>query len=315
MKSHIYATKIGSIMVILLLLPLLAYADPGNSQLGVYLQEFNDDLRSRFNYTDNGVIIVGVIHGTGAEKAGLAEEDIIAEINGEKINSTQDIRTIIGQAKPGDEIDVKIIRKGKLKKIPVYLTVEKQEDPPYPRKWIYYSRDNRPWMGIQMQDLNPQLAEYFNVESGVLITEISEKSPAENASLKAGDIITGWDGKEIQDIKDLIKQLRKSDPNDEIQLSFVRNGKQKKTGIVLAEPKEEDNLFSFHMGTDNDDNSIFYLRRPETDRPWADRFPFPGFQDPERRELEENLIPRMDALEKEMESIKKKLEQLLEKSN
>ena len=157
MKSHIYAMKIGSLVVILLLLPFLANADSGNSQLGVYLQEFDDDLRSHFNYSDNGVIITGVISGTGAEKAGLAEEDIIAEINGNKITSAQDIRTIIGQTKPGDEIDVRIIRRGKWKEIPIYLTEKKQEDTNYPRKWFYYSRDNRPWMGIQMQDLNPQL--------------------------------------------------------------------------------------------------------------------------------------------------------------
>ncbi|MGB0991892.1 MAG: S1C family serine protease [Akkermansiaceae bacterium] len=69
----------------------------------------------------NGLTLLRVVPGTGAEKAGLAVHDIITEIDGKKIGIQQDVRDVIGEHKPGDKVTVKYISKGKAAEVEVTL--------------------------------------------------------------------------------------------------------------------------------------------------------------------------------------------------
>jgi len=288
-----------------------AFAATGQSQLGIYLQNLDDDLRRHFNYTADGVLITGVIEGTGADKAGLAEEDIIVEINKEKAASIGDIKRILENVNPGEEIELKIIRGGKPKMVRVMLT---EKNPSYanpPRKWIYYPGDYRPYMGIRIQDLNPQLAQYFNVKAGILIAEVIQDSPAETAKLKAGDVVTGWNTQIITNTHDFYRQLDKSKPQEEIQLAITRQRKQKTVGITLAAPEKDDNrLFGFYLDKEDPEDLIFRFRKPR-----IDNFPFLNPSKPDDSHRQDHDGSRLDAIEKEMGVLKEKLDQLINKMN
>jgi len=294
-----------------MILSSVTFAAPGNSQLGVYLQELDDHLRGHFNYPDNGVLITGVIEGSGAQKAGLSEEDIIAEINKEKAASIGDIKRIIGNTDPGKEIELKIIRRGKQKIVRVQLTEKRPFYGPSPRKWIYYPKDYRPYVGIRMQELNPQMAEYFNIKAGLLITEVLKDSPADLSKLKAGDVVTTWNTQTITDTDDFYKQLDKSNPGDEIQLAITRKGKQKTVKVTLAEPEKDDNrLFGFYLDKEDPEDLIFRFRKPR-----IENFPFLNHSEPDDSRHEDREGSRLDAIEKEMGVLKEKLDQLLRKIN
>ena len=299
-----YTLIICATMLLFISIPTAAAA---NSQLGVYLQELDDDLREHFNYSGNGVLITGIIPGTVAAKAGLSEEDIIAEINRERMNSIGDVRRIIQNTEPGKEIDLSVIRNGKTMKFHIRLM---EKNPSYvhsPQKWIYYPENDRPWVGIRMQDLNPQLAEYFDTKTGLLITEVIKDSPAEAAKLNAGDVITGWNNHDISHTDDFYKRLDESEPGDEIQLSVIRRGRQKKTTITLAEPVSNDNrLFRFYIDKDDPEAYILRFRKPRI-------HPFPSFgqsgsEDSYGKSSEDS---RMDALEKQMGILQEKMDKLI----
>ena len=78
---------------------------------------------------DYGALIVrgenrtdlAVIPGSPADKAGLVENDIILEVNGKKINENNPLSSVIGKFKVGDEITLKILRKGEEKEVKVKL--------------------------------------------------------------------------------------------------------------------------------------------------------------------------------------------------
>ncbi len=79
-------------------------------------------------------------------------------------------------------------------------------------------------LGVQIESLTPQLAEYFGAkDGGVLVSSVTKDSPAEKAGLKAGDVITSVNGDRVRDYDDLINELR--DKSGEITLGVVRDKK------------------------------------------------------------------------------------------
>lgn len=81
------------------------------------------------------------------------------------------------------------------------------------------------WIGVIIQDIDSDLASYFNLDSkqGVLISRVVEGSPAERAGLKPGDIIVSFDKENIRNTQDLIRRILKKDIGDRINLGIVRN--------------------------------------------------------------------------------------------
>ena len=63
-------------------------------------------------------------------------------------------------------------------------------------------------LGVSIQDLTPELAEYFAVKDGVLVSSVEKDSPAAKAGIKAGDVITSVDGEAVTGSSALVAQLR-----------------------------------------------------------------------------------------------------------
>lgn len=78
-------------------------------------------------------------------------------------------------------------------------------------------------LGVTIQDLTPELAEYFGVKDGVLVSSVAKDSPAAKAGIKAGDIITTVDGKTIEDSGDVIEQV--SGKEGEVTVGLMRDKK------------------------------------------------------------------------------------------
>jgi len=290
----------------------VALAGSGEPHLGVYLQELNDDLRDHFAYDGaGGVLIMEVIDDTGADRAGLKGEDIITSVNGEEITGVGDVKKAVRKMETGEVADIEIFRDKARREFVVEIT-EREQAPRYSaRKWVYFPPDDRPWVGIHMEDLNPQMADYFGVESGILIKEVAEDSPAEDAKLAAGDVIIAWEEKDIDDSEDFLRQLEGSDPGDKVRLTLMRKGKRKKVKITLAEPDEDSSsLYGFYPGEEESHSPHYRYRRPE-----IRRLPLPYFGYPHRDGPRgfSRAEPRLDELEKEIEQLREEVHRLTEK--
>jgi serine protease Do len=99
----------------------------------------------------------------------------------------------------------------------------------------------RPWVGIGLQDLTPELMKSFKIEEkeGALIGQIFEGSPAEKAGLKVGDIVVEIDGKKIKNSQDVVREVLKKKVGQKIELEIVREGKQMKVEVTTAEMPPE----------------------------------------------------------------------------
>jgi serine protease Do len=97
-------------------------------------------------------------------------------------------------------------------------------------------------IGISTQTLSKQLAEYFGVkDGGVLVTSVTENSPAAKAGLKAGDVITAVDGEKVSSPGDITRALGKKETGD-VSLTVIRD-KSMRTVTVTPEKSEHPNIF------------------------------------------------------------------------
>jgi serine protease Do len=103
----------------------------------------------------------------------------------------------------------------------------------------------RPWMGIGLQDLTPELIASFKLEEkeGALIGQVYEGSPAEKAGLKVGDLILEIDGVKVRNSQDVVREVLRKGVGQEIKLEIIREGKKTEilvtTGEMPADPTEQ----------------------------------------------------------------------------
>ena len=82
-------------------------------------------------------------------------------------------------------------------------------------------------MGLRTEELTGQLAEYFQVQRGVLVTWVTRDSRARKAGLKAGDVIVGVEDQPIQGKVDLEQTLSEYSRSSELVLQVMRRGEKK----------------------------------------------------------------------------------------
>lgn len=102
----------------------------------------------------------------------------------------------------------------------------------------------RPWLGISVQDLSPELAEHFKIKEkeGVLISQVYPGTGAEKAGLATGDIIKGVDDKPIKNVNDLIKEIQKKKVGQKVKIDILRDGKPMTVEVTTSEMPEKAEL-------------------------------------------------------------------------
>lgn len=95
---------------------------------------------------------------------------------------------------------------------------------------------SRGWLGVVIQEVNKDLAESFGLDkaAGALVAQVVPGSPAEQAGLENGDIITHFNGNAIQLSSDLPHQVGRVKPGSEAEIRIVRNGKRKDIEVEIG---------------------------------------------------------------------------------
>lgn len=225
------------------------------SFLGIYPEEITRDNMGRFNLREaRGVAITKVIEGSPAEKAGLKKDDVVLRFNGEEVTSVRKLNRMISEVAPDHSARLTISRGGAEQDVSVTFAKRKEfsslmapglgETGKYLEELkrapgvyaLAFGSSRR--IGISTNTLTKQLADYFGVtdDKGVLITSVRENSPASNAGLKAGDVITEVDGEKIDEVGDLSRAINRKNEGD-ITLTVVRD-KSPRTIRVTPEKGE-----------------------------------------------------------------------------
>ena len=238
----------GLILVLTLVLAgtaaaLMAGKDPGKGYLGVRIEKISPDDKEEFG-VKFGVLVTNVSKGEAAEKAGIKKYDVIQYFNGEKMRRTDDLVEIVRQNKPDTQAKIKLVRDGKEKELTVTLGELKVKDlkdfsfdwkDKGGEKFLFVS--GRAFLGVHLQDLDKDLAEYFGVKEneGVLILKVSADTPAEKAGLKAGDVIVKFNDKNISNAEDVIKILEDLKKGDKADIEIIRHKNKQTVKVEVDE--------------------------------------------------------------------------------
>ncbi|MCB2199826.1 trypsin-like peptidase domain-containing protein [bacterium] len=172
--------------------------------LGMVPRELNSLMAEALNLDADaeGVFVESVQDGTPASDGGLAASDVIVEIDGIPVSEVSDFRFRVARHAPGDKMELTVLRDGKTKRLDFELGDRAD--------YVENARDNRTpergpeaWMGLSVTGLDSPMAQRarVQVEQGVLITKLTEESPA-NGQLRPGDVIVEVDKHRINSISD-----------------------------------------------------------------------------------------------------------------
>lgn len=105
---------------------------------------------------------------------------------------------------------------------------------------IEFGEVKRGMLGIKGGELNANLAKEFNIstQQGAFISEVLPDSAAAKAGFKAGDVITEINGQKIHSFSELRAKVATSGVGKELELTYLRDGKQAKTKVTLQSDSE-----------------------------------------------------------------------------
>jgi C-terminal processing protease CtpA/Prc len=222
--------------VVLLFMQGAAHAD-SDAFLGVYLGQVSEQVVKKMGGDGRGVFVEGVIGGTAAEKAGMQDHDVIVELDGDRIAGPAHLGELLKFYSPGDRITLKVWRTGKTLALPVELGERSKVK--VGGTVAVVKGEPKAWLGVTVQNLTGQLAEYFGTKEGVLISAVVVGSPADLAGVRAGDILTMVDSDEIEEPADLPTVIAAREPGEGVAVHLIRKGKQLTTRVELAETPQE----------------------------------------------------------------------------
>jgi len=95
----------------------------------------------------------------------------------------------------------------------------------------------RPFLGVSVSDITPNVRTRLGLTTseGAVIAAVQSRGPADQAGLRAGDVITAINGKTVKDLKGLLQTIRLNKPGDKIEATLIRDGNEQKLTVTLGE--------------------------------------------------------------------------------
>lgn len=187
--------------------------------IGVGIQNIDAKMAKVLNLSNmDGALVNNVYKDSPGEKAGLKVNDVIIELNGEKVKTVTELQKKVSSTPPGDKIMLLVLRDGKEKNIEVTLTnLDKFEASDI--------KNINDLIGIEAQQLSNDTLKQFGYSgpTGVIISNVSPGSPADNAGLTKGDLILEINKNKIDNIKDYQDILKNVKAGDTI-LFLIKRG-------------------------------------------------------------------------------------------
>ncbi len=177
--------------------------------LGILPQEITSDLQQSLGLERiGGVLVAQVERGTPATDAGLKNGDVIVEFAGEVVRDVPRFRILVAEAGVGERVPIKIIRNNQHRTL--YAVLEEMPDESIVQK--EEAAEERPWLGLEVQDLKGNFAARHNItaDHGVVITSIEMNTPAHKSDLRVGEVIKEINREKIDSINDYNRLIQEA---------------------------------------------------------------------------------------------------------
>jgi serine protease Do len=188
--------------------------------LGVVIQKVTPELAKSFGLKESeGALVSDVMDDSPASKADIRRGDVIVSFDGHAIKEMEQLPKLVAVTEVGKKVKIGLIRDGKSLDVEVAvgeLKEEKREAKTAPETEKNY--------GLVVQNITPEIAKHLNLKDrrGVIATDIQPGSPAENADLRAGDIIAEINKKPVRNVADFKELMKKASLKDGVVMLVKR---------------------------------------------------------------------------------------------
>ena len=194
------------------------------SYIGVQIQPINDTAAKALGLQSRtGALVANVIDDGPADKAGIETGDVIIDFDGLKIKSVDHLRNNVSISKPNNLYNLTVIRDGRKKSFKVKL----EKMPNDEQLAINEQNENANELGIEVSDLNRLNRQEFNINSqdnGIVVTRIFLDSPADDAGIQVGDLITRVGSRRCKSIKQFDSLVKNTKRRGMLMLHIKREG-------------------------------------------------------------------------------------------
>ena len=225
--------------------PRVVVRSLGSASIGVSIRDVTSDDAAKARLGQpSGVYIESVREGSPAARAGIQTGDIVVDFDGERVRSASHFTRLVQESVPDREVAVVVVRgtsKQNLKVSPAAgpfnlrsnngrILQDLQLNVP---RGNFNFDDNTlrrvlpatgATLGVTVSPLSDQLASYFGVKEGVLVSAVTSNSPAAAAGVRAGDVITAINGQSVSSSGDITRALRER-TGEAAEISVMRDKK------------------------------------------------------------------------------------------
>jgi serine protease Do len=230
-------------------------------RLGVTVEDVTaEDVQRLKLDAETGVRVRSVDEDSPAAAAGLKEDDVVLKYQDEAVHGASQFARLVRETPVGRKVRIEISRDGATQQVDATVGDRRMADrelaPGLPEslegeignalrnfrfeldpehaarlgddardevRRVFRSRGPR--LGIRYHELSDQLAAYFKVDDGVLVSSVDEGSAAAKAGLKAGDVIVKLNGKDVGDAADLGGAVARLESNTPATITVQRDGR------------------------------------------------------------------------------------------
>jgi serine protease Do len=114
---------------------------------------------------------------------------------------------------------------------------------PVASQLIEYGRTRRGWLGVRIQTVTDEIAESLGLDRayGALVASVTPGGPAEAAGIRAGDVIVGFDDREVEDMRRLPRLVAETEVERRVKVEIIRQGERRTVEVELGELEEAEN--------------------------------------------------------------------------
>ena len=226
---------IPSNMVKKVMSDLISYGKVVRSYIGVQIQPINNTSAKALGLKSSmGALVANVINDGPADKAGIETGDVIIEFDGKNIKSVDHLRNNVSISKPDDLYNLTVVRDGRKKSFKVKL----EKMPSDEQLAIEDQTQSSNELGMEVSELNSSLRKEYSIANqdiGIVVTKVSIDTPADEAGIQAGDLITRVGSRRCRSVKQFDSLVKNTKRRGMLMLHIKRDGNAQYVTLDLKE--------------------------------------------------------------------------------